>query len=938
MSVDLRPVNRVKELCARADDQADCFYPLYIEVANVCLVLLKKRLEMNSFSQLNYADRRPFQALHCYCDASLPIRAVKPNPNSLETVGILIYPKEDGDSGTKESFWEGEVYQANNIASKLLQNKFSPSPMLNEGFEYRHQGIVVRGHAKHVASEMSALGSLRDEFEEELALAEEYLTSVDPALKEQVREASEQISKIQSLMTKEQFNPSALSQMMVIRVNTLFEIAEKINQLRLYEKNPGTDEEISKEKEKARKEVTKISELLNKGYFTQAVCLEDVEALEEGLGKCHEAIALIKRIALSEDQGKLKEHLKDSLIAKSSEFQQVITSDSITSANGPIVRICHVEPLNSAQGALHGCWYLLVKIIDIYHQDRYETLLPKVEYRNKLLDLLKKENDFFIKHEKTRVGLGSQMDKYQEDINALEKIHNYWKQFDDLPNLLPYSRGLDIVRKDLVQEFEKQLGFRLGGLSYQLLHPSYPSHESPFSDHLNEVIPLLLKRVELIDEQLILTKLCETPNGRIHYRDPDYSEKRRMFDGQLFLVMVSYLTMAIIERKYKVPSEAMKEIASFLQKYLTAKRTYGLLEATNKFTTAEIELGQYLTSPISILGDIAELLEDIDAALATDISKFADQLSISASEFEELGQKIVRHLETNPQDTSFWESFEGFAKERKDLETQLQVRIEGACQGLKKISFASKSFDANFPDEKKGFFSSLERIRTLESRRSQLGKESNSIIQIDNQPNALGRVNRGITDAKAAVGSLKTKLSGLKKGTTEYDRYLRDRAVDKLTDVEATLVPNPSNEFYIRIQGIRKTLKMKFEGNPNLAKAFKADVESLGISYSESDPESCLNALHAKIKELSPETQKILRQFEIKHAIELIDKIYKKLTYKQCVEQGEIFMNRTKELKLSLIKREWLSGLKRVVSTYSWMKNDPQEDPHFRTNETHIRI
>ena len=158
------------------------------------------------------------------------------------------------------------------------------------------------------------------------------------------------------------------------------------------------------------------------------------------------------------------------------------------------------------------------------------------------------------------------------------------------------------------------------------------------------------------------------------------------------------------------------------------------------------------------------------------------------------------------------------------------------------------------------------------------------------------------------------------------------------TDVEATLVPNPLEEFYIRIQGIRETLARRSEDTPDIKEKFKSSIKDLGVPDLDTDQEDCLKDLLKKFKDLSTYVKDLWRQYEIKYAINLIDQMNEQLTYKHCSDNSYRFVESTKDLSLALVKREWLSDQNKVVSTYAWMKSNLKEDSHFRANETHIQI
>lgn len=94
------------------------------------------------------------------------------------------------------------------------------------------------------------------------------------------------------------------------------------------------------------------------------------------------------------------------------------------------------------------------------------------------------------------------------------------------------------------------------------------------------------------------------------------------------------------------------------------------------------------------------------------------------------------------------------------------------------------------------------------------------------------------------------------------------------------------------------------------------------------------------MRDLPSALRTTLRKVEITEAITQTDRLLAALSSYYCNQWRASFECHTQELSLGLIKREWVARHNpiEVRSHYAW-KHAPQDtDPHYRANDTHIRI
>ncbi|MCB1107670.1 MAG: hypothetical protein KDK76_06215 [Chlamydiia bacterium] len=935
-------INTLKATIPEAPDQQNCFYSLFIEAANVCIVLLQKS-PFNNFPFYGSQHHSEFNNMRFYTDVTSRYQI----PNgitdelSLNAVGILLFPSQDPDTGTIDSLWNKETYIVGRLAIRILPNSFIPSPELRSGFSYRYEAIVVRGHERHLSGETSALAELRGQLEDLLLEARKITIpkGVNADARKKVERAHSKLGRIKSILAKHQFNPDRLGEEVGNELDTLFKITEQIAYLRLYEVNSQVEGDIQKEKSKAKELIDgKLTNLVTQGYFSEAVTQKDREELIQG-DFYQELLEVVSAISLEASQAQRKAELQQVWRARIKELKKVIIEDQVTTAHGPIVRIYQEVKVETPEKLLEACTHLSSSIVNIPNYVNPSLYLQDSGYRKQLLGFLRKLHTFY-KNLTVTLPMNINLGRLDRDISDLKGIDSYWDQLSQIDHSQLHLSSIGLVGRELSQRFEQRLTQNLGTLSYHLFDQGPPDFRSALKGKAEEVLSFIFEKIDLIDRELELGGGITRNGNSLRYMDPYYSQQRMQFDSQLFLTMVGYLQSETIQN----PTTLIGLISNRLCLLKKTERTYGPSEKKLIISHPLNDFGQLLDKSITTLNQIIEAMDPFDSTAANELKKSKDLLEKKSGEIGSLGKNILAMFDASSIDTDWWKEFKNHTGAQQILLNEVQLlftHIQGVLNNHIQVDL--NTFDTAYQQKKQNLLPVLEKVRSLLSQKSTLCKEVNALLQIAQRNVESGGVNRGIIQAKENVSDIKSKLVNLKKGTTPYDLLLRDDAIEKLTHVEVALTSDPTSEFYIRMRELKKSIEKEYQDNPNIVFSLQGKINALPNKdeFPKLDPDALevgLKVLYEKLKTLPEELKKDLLILELQHAKNLMAEMEKNMAYYYCKKWGDDLNRQLEGVNFSLIRREWVNSRQKVVSSYSWSKSPVNKDPYFSANETHVRI
>ncbi|MGH2611580.1 MAG: hypothetical protein ACRDFB_00860, partial [Rhabdochlamydiaceae bacterium] len=415
------------QIISKTSDDENYYNALIVQAANVYIIVFRKDLCVNSTLK-RYSSN--FTTLKCWVNKKKYAILQVPRPYSLETIGIVVYGTQDQAKGSLEEFWKGSLFIAEGVAMRMLSNQFHPSPELQEGFHYQEKCLIIRGHAKHVSGEESALTELQNQFESLVKRMIDGYPRVGSSIKSYFE--TENVKSVFRDFNQKKFNIDALDQEIQQKLKQLFGLAEKVSNFRLYEKNPDTDRDIQTKKMEATTAIESLNRVVQQACSLQDIKIEDVEALQEGIDAYQKQVAALRAAVVDSFKVTEREGIYEYWSQKLGEFRRIVVDDQVTTANGPIVRVYQEMPISTLDSLKIACWHLLVLLIEHNYNPSQDLYLSDTKYRESLIFLLEKEWNFYKKLDETVVPPALDLPTLKEAIEQLKSINTYFLSFEAL--------------------------------------------------------------------------------------------------------------------------------------------------------------------------------------------------------------------------------------------------------------------------------------------------------------------------------------------------------------------------------------------------------------------------------------------------------------------------------------------------------------------------